>query len=55
MRSQNPGERRCVGADDWRRAALTRPQDLAVSLPYHGLRPGKVKAGGSRELPGAMF
>ena len=31
------------------------PQDPDGHLPYHVLQPGDVKAGGSRELPSAMF
>jgi hypothetical protein len=58
MRSQEPEsrsqERRWVGrtTEGSRFNASSRPGGI---LPYHGLRLGKVKAGGSRELPSAMF
>ena len=41
--------------DDWGGAALTCPPRPDGISPYHALRPGNVKAGGSRELPSAMF
>jgi hypothetical protein len=41
-------------ATAWRGAALARSSRPGGTLPYHGLRLGNVKTGGSRELPSAM-
>jgi hypothetical protein len=42
-------------ADKWRGAALARTSRPGGILPYHLLRPGNVKAGGSRELSSAVL
>jgi hypothetical protein len=39
----------------WRRAALNRASAVGDILPYRVRDPENVKAGGSRELPSAIF
>jgi hypothetical protein len=41
--------------NNWRGAALARASRLGCVSPYHVLRLGNVKAGGSRELPRATL